>query len=75
MASKIYHGLITYKSRRRGGRWSTQSNETALLGSSDCKTYCRRIVYVNRRRIQRTRFTKPVVASLEDARNMIVTHE
>ena len=55
MASKIHRGLITCKSKRRAGCWATQSNEAALLGSSECKTYCRRIVYLNRRRNKRTR--------------------
>ena len=34
-----------------------------------------RIVYLNRRRNQRSRFTKPVIASLEDARDMIVARK
>ena len=73
MASKIHLGLIPGKSKRRAGCWSTQSNETALLGSSECKIYCRRIVYLNRRRNQRSCISKPVIASLEDARDVIVS--
>ena len=73
MASTIHQGLITGKSRRRAGSWSTQSNESALLGSSECKTYCRRIIGLNRRRSKRSRLSKPVVAALEDARRTIAS--
>ena len=73
MASKIHQGLITGKSRRRAGSWSTQSNESALLGSSECKTYCRRITGLNRRRSKRSRLSKPVFAALEDARRTITS--
>ena len=34
-----------------------------------------RIVYLNRRRNPRSRLTKPVIASPEDARDMIVTRK
>ena len=48
-------------------------HETALFGSSECKTYCRRIIDLNRKRNQRTRLSKPVIASLEDSRVVIVS--
>ena len=72
MALKVYYGSINRKSKRRAGRWATQSNETVVLGPSRCKFVCRRIVYQNRRRNNQSRITKSFIASLEGALDIIV---
>ena len=40
MAHKISQGSVTGSSRRRAGSWITQSDETAILGVSECKAFC-----------------------------------
>ena len=67
MALRIHHGLVKGKSRRKAGSWATQSYVSAVLGPSECKSYCRRIIGLNRRRSMRSRLIKPVISSLEEA--------
>ena len=67
MALKIHHGLVKGNSKRKAGSWATQSYESAVLGPSACKSYCRRIILLNRRRSMGSRLTKPVISSLEEA--------
>ena len=67
MALKIHHGLVKGKSRRKAGSWATQSFVSAALGPSECKSYCRRIIVLNRKRSMGSRLSKPVICSLEEA--------
>ena len=67
MALRIHHGLVKGKSKRKAGSWATQSYVSAVLGPSECKSYCRRIIVLNRRRSMGSRLIKPVISSLEEA--------
>ena len=72
MAHEIQQGNITGSTRRRAGSWTTQSNETALCGPSECKIFCKNIVHLNQMRQKRSRLTRPSISSLENARVTIL---
>ena len=64
---KIHLGLVKGKSKRKAGSWATQSYVSAALGPSECKSFCRRIIVLNRKRFRSSRLSKPVSCSLENA--------
>ena len=67
MALKIHLGLVKGKSKRKAGSWATRSYVSAALGPSECKSFCRRIIVLNRKRFRSSRLSKPVICSLEKA--------
>ena len=73
MAHKISQGSITGSSRRRAGLRIVQSNETAMYGPSECKTFCKNIVHLNQRRLTRSRLSSPSISALEYAKATIIS--
>ena len=65
MAIRIHIGDVRGSSRRNAGSWAAQSNMSAALGSSECKTFCNNIIKRNRKRSKSFRLSTPVILFLE----------
>ena len=66
MALKIHRGDISGRSRRVAGSRVAQAKMTASLGTSACKTFCRKILRRNKKRLGRSRVSRAGAISLKN---------
>ena len=66
MALKIHRGDISGRSRRVAGSRAAQAKMTASLGTSACKTFCRKILRRNKKRLGRSRSSRAGAISIKD---------
>ena len=67
MAIRIHIGDVRGSSRRNAGSWAAQSNMSAALGSSECKTFCNNIIKRHRKRSKSSRLSTPLFSLLGNA--------
>ena len=75
MALKIHRGDISGRSRRVAGSRVAQAKMTASLGTSTCKTFCRKILRRNKKRLGRSRLSRAGAISLKDDIRVILLNQ
>ena len=75
MALKIHRGDISGRSRRVAGSRVAQAKMTASLGTSTCKTFCRKMLRRNKKRLGRSRLSRAGAISLKDDIRVILLNQ